>query len=252
VWQELRNEVFPRGLEIVTVAMDTAGAEAARPFIELAAPEHPALIDAAHVVGELFGVVNVPSGVWIDENGMIVRPAEPAFPGRSPVFDEIRNADVAAAGSAEGEGLSLVNQVRGTSSRLPPAVVEQIELTKDIVIEAELYRAMLLDWAANGSASQYVLTPDEVVRRSAPRSADVARAAAHFELGQHLYRTEAPAAAVAHWREAHRLQADNWTYKRQAWRLDPLAGQGASSYDSGWSADVKAIGAENYYPRIQP
>jgi hypothetical protein len=232
--------------------MDTAGAEAARPFIERAAPEHPALIDSAHVLGELFGVVNVPSGVWIDENGMIVRPAEPAFPGRSPVFDEILNADVAAAGSKEGDGLSLVNQVRGTSAPLPPAVVEQIELTKNIVIEAELYRDMLLDWAEHGSASRYVLSPDEVVRRSAPRSADGARAAAHFEIGQHLYRSGAPDAAVAHWREAHRLQPENWTYKRQAWRLDPRAGQGESSYDSTWTKDVRGIGAENYYPRIQP
>ena len=56
--------------------------EAARPFIERAHPEHPSLIDSAHVVDELFGVVNVPNGVWIDEEGMIVRPSEPAFSER--------------------------------------------------------------------------------------------------------------------------------------------------------------------------
>jgi tetratricopeptide (TPR) repeat protein len=132
-----------------------------------------------------------------------------------------------------------------------PALAGQLELTRQIVIEPAKYRTMLLDWAMNGAASEYVLSPDEVVRRSAPRSDESARAAAHFELGQHLFRTGEPDAAVDHWREAHRLQPENWTYKRQAWRLDPLAKEGGRSYDSNWTADVKAIGPENYYPRLQ-
>src|SRR6202011_4996372 len=101
------------GLEIVTVAMDTAGAEAAAPFVAQARPEHPSLVDSAHVVGELFGVVNVPTGIWIDEAGTIVRPAEPAFPGRSPIFDEIRKADLAAGQAGGGGGPSLGHQGRG-------------------------------------------------------------------------------------------------------------------------------------------
>jgi hypothetical protein len=67
VWQALRTELHPKGLEIVTVALDTGGAEAARPWIEAARPEHPSLIDQAHITDELFGFVNVPNGVWIDE-----------------------------------------------------------------------------------------------------------------------------------------------------------------------------------------
>jgi hypothetical protein len=45
-------------------------------------PNHPSLIDSAHVVDEMLGVINVPNSVWIDENGMIVRSAEPAWPDR--------------------------------------------------------------------------------------------------------------------------------------------------------------------------
>jgi len=41
-----------------------------RPWIEAARPEHPALIDERHRLDELFGIVNVPSGVWIDETGV--------------------------------------------------------------------------------------------------------------------------------------------------------------------------------------
>jgi hypothetical protein len=74
VWQELRAELQDDGLEVVTVALDSAGPEAARPWIERARPEHPALIDEHHRLDELFGIVNVPSGVWIDEAGVIVRP----------------------------------------------------------------------------------------------------------------------------------------------------------------------------------
>ena len=82
MWQELRTELHPRGLEVVTVALDVGGADAAGTWIDLAKPEHPALIDAEHRLDELLGVVNVPTGVWIDEQGMIVRPPEPAFPGK--------------------------------------------------------------------------------------------------------------------------------------------------------------------------
>ena len=53
-------------------------------FIEQARPAHPSLIDSAHVTDELFGFVNVPNAVWIDESGTIVRPAEAAMPGTNP------------------------------------------------------------------------------------------------------------------------------------------------------------------------
>lgn len=76
MWQDLRAELHDDGLEIVTVALDSAGPEAARPWVERARPQHPALIDEWHLLGELYGIVNVPSGVWIDETGLVVRPPE--------------------------------------------------------------------------------------------------------------------------------------------------------------------------------
>jgi hypothetical protein len=252
VWQELRSQLRPLGLEIVTVAMDVGGAEAARWFIERAAPDHPSLIDSAHALGELFGVVNVPNGMWIDEDGMIVRPAEPAFPGHSPLLDEMRAADFDAAAAGGDGGTPMLTSMMGSLEGASPALVEQLKLSTHIVYEAELYRDMLFDWARNGAASRYALSPEEVVARSGPVSSDVDLAAAHFELGQYLYRAGHAEAAVPHWQQAQHLQPNNWTYKRQAWRLDPLAGTGESSYDSTWTDEVKAIGVENYYPRIEP
>ena len=37
------------------------------------------LIDDTHLVTRLYGMVNVPTAVWIDENGRIVRPNEVAY-----------------------------------------------------------------------------------------------------------------------------------------------------------------------------
>ena len=59
--------MFP-AVEIVTVCLETLGAEAGRPFVEAAAPQHPTLLDVAHRVDAAFGVVNIPNAVWIDED----------------------------------------------------------------------------------------------------------------------------------------------------------------------------------------
>lgn len=231
MWQDLRTRLHPQGLEIVTVGLDVE-AEQARPFIEQAHAEHPSLIDSAHVVDGLFGIVNVPNGVWIDEHGMIVRPAEPAHPGHNPINDSFRKIDL---------------------TTVPPDVAEMLTEARKIRSQPELYLEMLLDWVERGPESRYVLTPDEVLRRSEPRSIHEATAAAEFELGQYLHRAGEHAAAIPHWREAHRRYPGNWTYKRQAWNFeDPMRQGRTGAYDSSWFEDIKAIGAENYYPPIVP
>ena len=60
-----------------TVALDRC--EDVRPFIEGAAPTHPAVIDEQHRVAELYHIVNVPTMIWIDESGRIVRPHDAQF-----------------------------------------------------------------------------------------------------------------------------------------------------------------------------
>ncbi len=78
VWQALHEELGPKGFLPITVALDS-GPDAARPFIERAAPTHPALIDPEHQVADLFHMINVPTMVWIDEAGRIVRPNDQQF-----------------------------------------------------------------------------------------------------------------------------------------------------------------------------
>jgi len=108
----------------------------------------------------------------------------------------------------------------------------------------------LRDWVANGSASRHALTPEDVVARSRARPPEAAEAAAQFELGQHLHRAGHTDDAVAHFRDAHRLQPENWTYKRQAWSM-VNASQGPSDvYERDWLSEVRRVGAENYYERL--
>lgn len=226
MWQELREELHPKGLEIVTVALDLKGVETAGRWIEAASPTHPSLIDQAHVVDELLGVVNVPNGVWIDERGTIVRPAEPAFPKRAAFRDRPLPPD------------------------LDPYLAEVLQEARRIRTEPERYTEALRDWVERGPDSPYALTPEEVLRRSGERGRDRSAAAAHFELAQHLWRTGREAEAVPHFRAARRLQPDNWTYKRQAWVLANPFQAPSEQFEGDWLSDVRAIGAEHYYPRL--
>ncbi len=225
MWQQLRSELHPRGLEIVTVALDTI-ADAPRRWIERAQPEHPSLIDQGHVVDERFGITNVPMGVWIDENGMIVRPPEPAFPLRRP-------------------------SDRPLPDHLTPRMAAMLTEARKIQTEPEKYVAALKDWVVRGRECRFALSPDEVIERSQPRRVDAATAAAHFELAQSLHRAGRRDDAVRHFRAAHQLQPENWTYKRQAWSLaDPEQGP-TDLYESDWLSEVQKSGAENYYPPLR-
>jgi hypothetical protein len=236
VWQRLHAELVDRGLTVVTVALDIDPADA-RPFIDAAEPTHPSLVDTAHVTDQLFGFTNVPMAVWIDESGTIVRPAEHASVQRSP----LRDMEV-----PEG---------------LPDRLDRMFREVRKLGDQSEEYRAAIIDWVEHGPASPYALSPDEVTARSGGCSEEQARAAACFELGQHLWRTVGVEAAIPWWKEAHALYPENWTYKRQAWTLATTADDAAAPdliqeagevYGTSWLDDVLRLGGgERYYPDVQ-
>jgi len=66
-------------LTVITIAFDSAGPATAGEWIRAASPTHPSLIDTHHEVARAYNMVNVPTAVWIDEEGRIVRPNEVAF-----------------------------------------------------------------------------------------------------------------------------------------------------------------------------
>lgn len=244
MWQALREELHPKGLEIVAVGLDTLGAEGCRPFIEAANPTHPSLIDEHHLLARAFGVINIPSSVWIDEDGMIVRPAEAA---PAPPTDR------------QGPSMDL-------PAELPQRMAEMFGEAMKIQSSPEAYHAALRDWVEKGADSEFALSPEEVIERSRPRSADSALGHAHFELATALEQAGDHAAAIEHFRQAHALVPDSWTFRRQAWSLEPggdspLARfwQGPSDddpeawpYEGDWLSDVRKEGAENYSEPWKP
>lgn len=246
MWQVLRNELHPKGFELVSVGLDTLGGAGCREFIEAAKPEHPSLIDQHHVLAELFGVINIPSSVWIDENGVIVRPAEaaPAPPQPGPPAPRL---DVPA----------------DAPQRFHDILAEAAKIKKD----APSYHAALRDWVDHGAASRFALAPDAVVARSRPRDKSVALGHAHFQLATQLEIDGHHDAAVQHFREAHRLVPESWTFRRQAWSLEKVSAGGprarfwqgpdpqapaAWPYAGDWLSDVRRIGAENYSEPWRP
>src|SRR5215470_20232945 len=101
-------------------------AEAARPWIELAKPTFPCLIDRNHHVADLYNMVNVPQATWIDEQGRIVRPPENA--GSSDAF---RHMD------------------RSTGQMSAEQVEQRVHM-KSVYVEA------LRDWVLKGEKSEHV------------------------------------------------------------------------------------------------
>ena len=111
MYEELRGY----GFTAVTVALDRS-AEDARPWIEAAKPAHPSLIDTAHVLADRYNIVNVPTILWIDERGRIVRPNDVAF--GTDIFKHITGLEAARHLAA------LRAWVRGEATALPEASAE--------------------------------------------------------------------------------------------------------------------------------
>jgi len=96
IYEKLKDKNF----EIVSVAQDTNGVKDAGQWITVAKPTYTELIDEKHLVSKLYNMVNVPTGVWINEQGKIVRPNEVAFVNNQ--FKDFSGLDAGPYLNAEG------------------------------------------------------------------------------------------------------------------------------------------------------
>jgi tetratricopeptide (TPR) repeat protein len=134
-----------------------------------------------HTVSSAFQFLNVPMGVWIDERGRVVRPAEPAWTtSRTDTFGG-----------------------------------------KALVIEGEPYVAALRDWVANGERSAYALSDEEFAARVKPRSPAQMEAEASFKLAVWFEQAGNRERAATYFERAQALNPDDWNYHRQEWSFTP-------------------------------
>ena len=167
------------------MAQDTGGEAAAGRWYDAAKATFTTLVDASHSVSSAFHFVNVPTGVWIDERGRIIRPGEPAW----------------------------------TSTRTDTYGGRRL------AIEGEAYVSALRDWVTNGERSEYVLSDADYERRVTPRSATEMEAEASFKLGVWFQRADNAVLATKYFERAQELNPDDWNYHRQEWSFTGEAGR---------------------------
>jgi hypothetical protein len=161
---------------IVAVAEESRGPEHARPWIEQANATYWCLIDVDHRVASLYGMVNVPQCVWIDEAGRIVRPPETA--GST---DHFRRMDPVT------RTMSADDQTARTAAR-------------------SAYLDAVRDWVRTG---RHALDADKAREKLPVITADMALADAYFRLGVWLRRHGQADDADPFLTEASRLHPDS-------------------------------------------
>ena len=216
MWQALHEELKAKNFTVIAVALESRGADAARPRIEHAKPTYPCLIDIDHVVAREYNMINVPQAVWIDEHGHIVRPTE-------------------TAGVTEG-----FRKMNPTTYEMPK---EEIAAG---VAERGRYLDAIRDWVSNGAASKFALAAAEARRRTPQFTPAVARAHATFRLGRYLVERGRRDEGLSVLEEAARLNPNAWSIWRQMADLDTVGKSGGPEF---W-ARVAALGEKHYYAPV--
>ena len=211
MWEDLQTCVFDAPFVVIAVAEEGRGAEQARPWIEKAKPSYPCLIDENHVVSALYGMVNVPQCVWIDERGTIVRPPETA--GST---DHFRKMDL-------------------TTRTLAPELLAERNAARTAYLNA------VRTWIRTG---KHALPGDEARARLPVITPEMAMADALFRLALHLRRQGQESEAAEHFAEASRLHPESWCIFRDAQALEPSGLAGGQAF---WER-VNALGDRPYYP----
>jgi len=215
VWQALYEELADRGFVVIAVAMDSRAGDPL-PWIEAAKPTYPALIDRDHRLAELYGIVNVPQAVWIDEAGRIVRPAEAAG-----AYEAFRKMNRATREMPE-DVARLATQARAT------------------------YLDAIRDWVRNGTQSVHAFTPDQARGRLPALTENAVRAQAMFRLGQTLLRRGEAAEGQRLIQHASRLHPESWCIWRQG---ADVTDQGLAALPDFWER-VDALGEKRYYAPV--
>jgi hypothetical protein len=193
-----------------------ADVEAARPWIENANPTYVTLIDRNHILSSLYNMVNVPQAVWIDENGIVVRPTE-------------------TAGS-----IDILRDFDPELGNFPSETLEKAGAAKNTYVGA------VKDWAINGANSPYVFDTAAAKAHVPAMTDQVALAHATFQLGQYLHREGRTDEADALFARCRELHPASWNIFRQTTEKEE---SGIAVGEEFWGK-VMSLGDEQYYASV--
>ena len=146
------------------MAQDTGGAKDAGPWIIAAKPEFTALIDEKQIVTQKYNMVNVPTAVWIDEHGRIVRPNEVAFvDDRYKLFSRVEAApylDAIRDWVANGAKSAYVLTETELRARLKPHSDDRAKADAEFGLAEYLYKQNKLTDAIPHFKEAQRLAPD--------------------------------------------------------------------------------------------
>jgi hypothetical protein len=211
VWQALYDELKDKGFMVVAVAQESRGAEHARPWIEQAKSTYWQLIDVEHRLSDLYNLVNVPQAVWIDEQGVIVRPPETA--GSTDHFRRM---------NLETRTMSPEDQAARLAAR-------------------QAYLDAVRAWVTSG---KHALSAEQA-RAGIPKvTSEIAEARARFRIGVWLRDHGRATEGDRQMNIASNMHPESWSMWRQAADLDEV---GKASGPDFWKR-VQALGDRPYYP----
>jgi hypothetical protein len=127
-----------------------------------------------------------------------------------------------------------------TTRKVPDEVAAITSRAKRTYVDA------VRDWVIRGRSSVHAFGPEQAAAHLTLPDDSVARAHAHFRLGQHLLRRGQESAAQAEFEAARRLHPDSWNIWRQTAAVDA---RGLASGPEFWSR-VDALGSRRYYAPV--
>mgnify|MGYP001163638699 CR=1 FL=1 len=175
VWQQVYEEINDPNFVLICVAEDTGGEAAAGPIFDAAQPTFIQVVDPDHIVSSAFNFVNVPSSVWINEKGRIVR------------IDEGTYSKIHSMGEGQ-EAITFGNDV---------------------------YTPALKDWVAKGEKSKFVQSAKEVTGNIREHTFDQMKADAAFRLANFFRLHGRKEKAEKYWKMCQELNPDSINFIRQ-------------------------------------
>jgi len=204
-WQRFYEKHKDENFELISVAIDAQGAEVVKPWIEKANAAYPALVDQSKVLGDLFHMKVIPTGIFLDEAGVI---------------------QYKLVGGFNVENPAIIEQVEHLLKEKParPIMLEEgangheelDQLEREILADPQNER-LSLELAKTYSLARKFSEAERQYRKTL--EINPASAAALFGLGVTLFHQDKPFEALDQWEKALALDPDNFLIRKQIWAV---------------------------------